>query len=842
MTFADKIENFGYQQGELHVRLSNQLVHLLSEQMYSSPVKAMEELVVNAYDADASTCRIGFVTDEKAATNAIVIFDDGLGMDHSGFEQLWHVGQSPKIAADISPRRRRSVIGKFGIGKLATYAIANKITYISRHQNGTFYVSCDFSKFQSTPEGGASEPVSLPVRQITDLSVLRSSEELKSLCNALKMELNDLIGKGIESWTICVLEALKPKAHELKRGRLKWVIKTAMPLKADFEVFIDGEKIERTKEAFDPIVEFSLADIEKSRLKSLNKDLPTKYKWRVQNKTLISELLPNGVSGDVVVTQKSLVRGKSVELGRSHGFFVYVRDRLVNQEDELFGLHALSHATFNFFRADVLANDLHSDITAPREGIEHGDRKQVVSDLLLALFNDARQRQEAHYQEIADKEKHRKEHERVFVSPRLVDQPIADTLAIVTGEEAGTDADEGWFFLRDVAQANRNSLVEILYSGGTRRYNFIYDRLGKAERLVKLDPQKFEFTLNEDHEVILAYSDDPRSKQLLEDVVASEVLLEVYLREAGVNPSVIGEVLERRDLLMRSLARDRVYSLESIAQSLLDARDDKFDLEIAVVAASRALGFNAKHIGGPHQPDGLARFNDYKDGEIKITLEAKSSKCLPELSGLDFAGIEEHKRQHQVDGCLLVAPGYPGEGKRKVSNTNTNDTSVENRSVAGKISCWTIQNLADMVRATETHQITATQILDIILNRFTPKDVSAGIDELLNGDSMRDYYREILQALRELAPPGRLEKTVRTVQHISAILSVKNKLDGVTDAKVRRALVKMSNTSKGIVRLSRNHIIFSGDIEEFARRIANLTGESGSPRKLGSFRKDNGSQ
>ena len=266
MTFADEIQALGKHQGVLHVRLSNQLIYLLSEQMYSSPIKAIEELVVNAYDADATTCRIGFVDKVKGSDSAIVIYDDGSGMDYAGLEQLWHVGESPKVVQDTTPRRNRRVIGKFGIGKLATYAIANKITYVSHHENGTFHVSCDFRHFRSSPEGGAAEPVRLDVRQIPDSKVLRTSEEFRTLCAALQMEPEELTDGQGQSWTICVLEALKKKATNLKRGRLKWVIRTAMPLKVDFEVIIDGEKVERTKEAFNPIVDFAIADMDSNRI------------------------------------------------------------------------------------------------------------------------------------------------------------------------------------------------------------------------------------------------------------------------------------------------------------------------------------------------------------------------------------------------------------------------------------------------------------------------------------------------------------------------------------------------------------------------------------------------
>lgn len=836
MKFSSSIQSLGNTRGSLKVRISNQLIHLLSEQMYSSPIKAIEELVVNAYDADATVCRIGFIDQNSPEDSAIVIFDDGSGMDYAGLEHLWFVGASPKKIDERTRKHNRRVIGKFGIGKLATYAVANKITYLTSHENGLFHVSCDFRKFESSTTGGAEKAVSLDVMEVSDVDELRSNDELAGVINTLCMSSNDLTNGTYKSWTVCVLESLKEKSVNIKPGRLKWVIKTAMPLKVDFEIVVDGEKIERTKADFEPIIEFPLVEIADERLKTLNQKLTAEQSWKVSSNRLISSLFPNGVTGEVLITQRSLVAGKSADIGRSHGFFVYVRERLVNQEDELFGLHALSHRTFNFFRADVFADDLHADVTAPREGIGQGERQTAISELLLALFNEARQRQLEHESNLEEQEKRKKEHERNFVSPRLVDQPIADTLAILETDDVGTDADEGWFFLRDIDPSSRNQVVEHLYNREKRNYRFTYSQLGKTERMVKLDPQRETFMLNEDHEVVLAHSDDPRARNLLEDLVASEVMLEVYLREAGINPFVIGEVLERRDFLLRSFAQDSVYSLESLAQSLTDAHDDQYNLEIAVVAASRALGFNTKHVSGAGQPDGLARFNDYGGGEKKITLEAKSSKRTPELSALDFSGLSEHIQRSKADGCLLVAPKYPGEVKKSQDPDQDSDTAAESRAKATKVSCWTIKDLVKIVRATESHQITAAQVLDIVLNKFTPHDVAAAVEELLQTDDMKKYYQEILRTLRRLNAPGVLHKSIRRVQHISAILSVDGQLSSVTDAKVRRALVNMSNASKGMVRISGDRIIFSGDIDEFARRVTSLTGDTVSPRKLGNFR------
>jgi HSP90 family molecular chaperone len=131
-TIAETLPSLGADQGELSVALSNELVQLLSDQLYQSPLKAIEELVVNSYDAEAKTCRVYVPELVNEPAKFVVVYDDGIGMDKEGLEDLWHIGRSNKRSEEIEARAHRKQIGKFGIGKLATYAIANRITYVTR--------------------------------------------------------------------------------------------------------------------------------------------------------------------------------------------------------------------------------------------------------------------------------------------------------------------------------------------------------------------------------------------------------------------------------------------------------------------------------------------------------------------------------------------------------------------------------------------------------------------------------------------------------------------------------------------------------------------------------------
>lgn len=683
MELADRLPEIGHKRGELQVRLSNQIIHLLSEQMYSSPLKAIEELVVNAYDADAGECRIGIPT-EPGPDRSVVVFDNGTGMDFAGLEQLWHIGESPKRGLETSESGRK-LIGKFGIGKLATYAIADKITYLSRRDGRILHVTCDYRSFKSDPEGG--EAVPLKVNEVDDPKVFRPESLFRNVCAAVGVDADHLTN-GESSWTLCVLESLKPKAAELKLGRLKWVLRTAMPLASGFALWVNGEELASSKSDFTRIVNFGVEELADNRIAALNaQQKDPAWHWTRSSGQLTSGMFPSGVSGRVIVTDRSLVAGKSADIDRSHGFFVKVRGRLVNQKDELFGLHALTHATINFFRADVDADDLNSEVTAPREGLEAGPKTMAFQRLLLELFNDARSRQQSAEKAAADAEKRKREHERTYVPPRLVERPIADTLSLFGSGEPAPDADDTYFFIAPQLPEKVNDVVEQLYSE-RRKFRYEYVALGRADRLVKFDPSTATFAMNDDHELVTAYGDDPRASSLLEDLATSEVMLEIYMREAGIDPFRIGEVLERRDLLLRTLSKDHVYSLDSIAQQLRDSSTDEHDLEIALVAAARALGFNAKHISKSGEPDGMARFTDFRTGETKLTLEAKSSESILGLGSLDFAGLAEHVKRHGADGCLLIAPSYVGEKlKRTDEDGAAVESAVEHRATANRISC-----------------------------------------------------------------------------------------------------------------------------------------------------------
>ncbi len=165
---APEFARIGTPTDEIDVRLSYRIIELFSEGLYSSPNKAVEELVANSFDAGAQNVQVLLGPDLHDKDATIVVIDDGIGMDVTGLRRHWLIGVSNKrdIAA---PPLARQQIGKFGIGKLATYVLANRLTHITKWKGRYFSTSMDFTAIEKRVEDQVepTAPITLPVRELT---------------------------------------------------------------------------------------------------------------------------------------------------------------------------------------------------------------------------------------------------------------------------------------------------------------------------------------------------------------------------------------------------------------------------------------------------------------------------------------------------------------------------------------------------------------------------------------------------------------------------------------------------------------------------------------------------
>src|SRR3954463_15306328 len=94
-------ETIGHDVSTISVELSTRFLEHFSEQLYSSPQKAFEELISNGWDAGASLVDVRVSPDLTSPDAILAVFDNGSSMDEAGLRQLWRIAFSPKTATPI---------------------------------------------------------------------------------------------------------------------------------------------------------------------------------------------------------------------------------------------------------------------------------------------------------------------------------------------------------------------------------------------------------------------------------------------------------------------------------------------------------------------------------------------------------------------------------------------------------------------------------------------------------------------------------------------------------------------------------------------------------------------
>lgn len=111
------------QSNVLGMKVSGNIISELSDRIPSN-FMALNELIKNAYDADATSVKINLLTSEKKIT----VQDDGCGMDRLGIENLLHIARSNKNYA-VMRSNGRITQGEKGLGALATFHFGNSVTW-----------------------------------------------------------------------------------------------------------------------------------------------------------------------------------------------------------------------------------------------------------------------------------------------------------------------------------------------------------------------------------------------------------------------------------------------------------------------------------------------------------------------------------------------------------------------------------------------------------------------------------------------------------------------------------------------------------------------------------------
>jgi hypothetical protein len=409
------LEALGKHRKNIPVALSTRFLEHFSEQLYSSPNKAFEELVANAWDANARSSYIFLPEDNSTPDASIYVLDDGESMDDAAIEDLWKVAYSNKVNQQVTSGGR-VMIGKFGIGKLATYVLANRLTYVCKAKDGIVRaITMDYSKLDTGKQNLIND-LTLDLRETNEAELQKLLED-----NPDGTKVYNLIAKHVPSpkhpewenefgglpspeltssgtWTLVVLSSLKPRGREIKRGIVRRMLQSALPLGAELNIILNSEILASKKSdmrlisdwEIGPelgITELSLPPREGAENDEKPETIPIKL-----HKLPYPHVEMDGigkVTGRVKLFNERISGGKSEEHGPSNGFFINVRGRVTNS-DPHFGEKDLSHSVWSRFRMTVRADALNDLLSVNREQFTDDKRLRIFKAFLRQCFNKAR--------------------------------------------------------------------------------------------------------------------------------------------------------------------------------------------------------------------------------------------------------------------------------------------------------------------------------------------------------------------------------------------------------------------------------------------------------------------
>ena len=763
--------SLGQSTDTIEVRLSYRIVELFSEGLYASPNKAVEELVANSFDAGAQKVHVLLSANLHDQDAAIVVIDDGEGMDRDGLKQHWMIGVSNKRQLTTLPRNRKQ-IGKFGIGKLATYVLANRLTHITK-RNGVYYsTSMDYSLIDTRTARGLEPrtPVKLALRQLSEEQT-RQAVASWAESPAFARSHFPLFGdRSPLSWTVCIMSSLKPKVHEIRRGVLRWVLRTALPLRPDFSVWLDGEELSPSKSERELLGRWvlgkDLVDLPRPQPKGTSPTEDENLALDDEHRFGLDVPGLGRVTGYAEAYQDLLTGGKSEELGRSHGFFVYVYGRLLNVSDGHFGIspNALRHGTFGRFRLVIHMDGLDQGLRSNRETVGEGPLLQTARDVLRAVFNAVRPTIDNYIQE---NEPGALLARVVAATPASLSRtPILDLASAVLGNRTSA---RHLIVPGDLSKEKKADFLKALAERLQTPREFVTDVTvdlngSPRDAFARLDLESGQLRLNGWHPFVATFHDEFTNRRLgrpMELLAMAEVLAEAQLHTYRIPNARINDFLTGRDQLLRYLARTSGRrSALAVANALSDARNSPRALEDSTCDAFTSLGFHVTPFGKRSQPDGVATAHLAGDGSgnprrYKVSIEAKSNEKGGTVSAKDvgLAAVIRHREEFNCDHAIVVAPSFPtsqGDKSALAKSIRDDREKCEAQGHIRTVSLINVDDLARLVRLRPAKQLGLRQLRKLFEDCRLPQNCAEWVDEIGKMSVEIPPYSRIVGAVEAL--------------------------------------------------------------------------------------------
>ena len=714
------------------VAIDYAILQHFSKHLYASPNKAVEELVTNGYDALAA--HVDVYLPGRFGKERLLVWDDGDSMDGVGLKRLWWIARSPKtdtgddrIATSSDGKRTRKMVGKFGIGKLASYAVGDRLSHLCRQGDEFLLVSVDYNdapKLTDQPDDQSERGFATPLLRL-------SKEEAHEFALGQFAEMPTDFDKLFEreTWTLAIVDDVKDDITLYPR-RLSWVLGNGMPLRPDFAVSVNGTKVKptalttqfKTLDVSDPEVQEGITARWADAAREIGTGVESTVTFGTDTADESTKPVPHWVEvpglgrvyARISLFEESLRNGRGDDHGRSEGFFVYVRDRLLNPDDSKLLLDDPSFGAFNRMQILMWADGLDADLLADRE---HLQSDTVLSRALKAL-------QTALY----------------LVARKLLEQRDADAAGaelVADFLQAGSPE-----FVRQplvaLAQRSARSGEKLLNAAQAK---IVQRQLSVDAPLMAIDGEKNELVLNESHPLFESTRKrvgggkaGRHAMRLVELFALSDALLAGHLLDIGVAESEVDEIVQWREGQLRSLTSQFDTSPELAIAELNDASyvgGERFESAIAKVFG--LLGFVAKRDGAPGREDVLivapvGRAQDRFTAEGKGKRAGKGAKGKLANDDAEISGASAHARAAEASFAVVVGRGFKGFDK---GDSDGAAVLKECRCQEPPVSIVTTECLAKLLEAVQANMYPLTVLIPVLKEIESPDQKLERVESLV---------------------------------------------------------------------------------------------------------------
>ena len=327
--------------------------------LYTSNPPAIAELVANAWDAYATECQINF------KNGALLIFDNGIGMNNNEFEKRYAISGSEK---NLEIRRpdgmdARPYMGRKGIGKFSAFSLGEKYILYTKSTEDTYWKKIKL-EYSSLMLEEAIIPI--PIEHLDNLSELEEySPKLLDLKHGTIILIPDIKRK--------ITKATETFLSDLLSRRFSVNISE----KYNFKLFFNNREINLKEHFYYKEIEFLYyfgytSEEIKNRFPKFN----DKNFKDFSNNTFFKEHKIKGWIGSVTKTENLKIENEL----NSVGVIVYINGKLADENI----LSSVQNSTIsNLYivgeiEADFLQDEVEDPVLSSREGLNKENENVIL--------------------------------------------------------------------------------------------------------------------------------------------------------------------------------------------------------------------------------------------------------------------------------------------------------------------------------------------------------------------------------------------------------------------------------------------------------------------------------